>query len=605
MRTIRPIEWWEGEITGGYWKHRQDINRDVTCRAVYERFVETHRFAALSCTWKEGQPNRPHIFWDSDVAKWMEGASYLLHAGAAPELEAIVEGAIDQILKNGDEHGYFNSHFLVTRQDERFRHRDDHELYCAGHLMEAAVAYAQATGRDRFLQAMCRYADYIEQVFQTERSAGFTTPGHPEVELALMRLYRATGETRYAHLARYFIEEHGRHGEGQDNAYYTALQNQDDLPVRARSTPEGHCVRALYLLCGAADVAAEFGDAELQQACERCFDHLVQKRIYLTGGVGSTHLGEAFTVDYDLPNRTAYAETCASIALALFANRMLAFGADSKYGDAVERALYNGILSGVSQDGASFFYENPLEIDLRFHQVHTAVRQAGHAPLTQRVAVFDCSCCPPNLLRTIASVSGFLYGFDDETVYVHQYMDSRAEANGIRLCQKTGYPKDGRVRITCAAKQKQLALRIPGWCRSFRINRAYTVKNGYAYLECSESDEILVEWDMPVRLVAANRRVHADAGRVAVMRGPVVYCAEGVDNGADLPAIRLDRNAAFTMQDSEWLLPVLRTPAYRPVESEALYGEVGEEAEIPLTLIPYHLFANRGESDLQVWFLIR
>lgn len=547
----------------------------------------------------------PHIFWDSDVAKWIEGAAYILKDGENRELTEIIEEAVDNIIRNSDENGYFNSHFLVTRKNERFTHRSQHELYCAGHLIEAAVAYYNITGRDRFLKAMCRYADYIEKVFKEEKSAAFTTPGHPELELALMRLYKATGEKRYADLAKYFIDEHGKHANDREPSdFFNEYYNQDDMPLRSRRTAEGHCVRALYLLCGMADVAEEYGDEELKAACERCFDNITQKRMYITGGVGSTCLGEAFTVDYDLPNRTAYAETCAAISLAMFAGRMLKFGANAKYGDIVETAMYNGIMSGVSMDGRSFFYENPLEVDPGFNERNTSTVQKEHFPITQRVEVFECSCCPPNILRFIASVGGFLYGMDEDTLYVHQYMDSEAEVEGVKLKVKTAYPADGKIVLSCKTSKKYLALRIPAWCETFHIDREYERKDGYAYIELTGADEIEVELDMPVRLVSANRRVHENAGRVAVMRGPVVYCAEGVDNGPDVRSIALDRSGRFELADSDFLLPALRTVGYRPREMEQLYGTDSDAyEEIPLTLIPYYAFANRGTTEMAVWIL--
>lgn len=599
---MQNIEFSDIEITGGYWKTRQEINSSVTLKSVYERFKETHRFDALKCDWKDGEPDMPHIFWDSDVAKWLEGAAYILNSNNDDDIAEIIENAIDCIIENSDENGYFNSHYLVTEQNNRFCNRACHELYCAGHLFEAAVAYYEITGKDRFLKAMSKYADYIEKVFKIEKSAAFTTPGHPEIELALMRLYKATGEKRYADLAKYFIDEHGKHPEERN--YDEWAYNQDEMPIRERETAEGHCVRAMYLMCGAADVAYEYGDDDLKNACERVFNNIVNKRMYITGGVGSTYIGEAFTIDYDLPNRTAYAETCAAISLAMFANRMLKFGADSKYADIVEKAIYNGIMSGVSLDGKSFFYENPLEIDPDFNNVNTSTKQKQRFPITQRLEVFDCSCCPPNILRFVASIAGFLYGFDEDTVYVHQYMDSKTETDGIMIEQKTEYPKNGKITVKYDTDKKFIAFRIPGWCKIFSINCEYVMKNGYAYVTLNGSGEIEIELDMPVRLIAANRRVHADAGRVAVMRGPVVYCAEGADNGADLTSVVLPINAAFEIRNSELLLPMLKTKAYRPKETESLYYDAGDDyEEMPLTLIPYYAFANRGETEMQIWLL--
>ncbi len=602
---MNNIEFSDVKITGGYWKARQDINRSVTLKAVYDRFNETGRFEALKCDLRDGDTNIPHIFWDSDVAKWIEGASYILHSEKNDQAVEIIENAIDLIIKNSDENGYFNSHFLVAEKENRFRLRECHELYCAGHLIEAAVAYYELTGKDRFLNAVKKYADYIERAFKIDNTAAFITPGHPEIELALVRLYKATGEKRYIELAKYFIDKRGNCDEpGIYTDWANEYYSQDEIPVRERKTAEGHCVRALYLMCAAADIAYIYKDNDLKTACERFFDSIVNKRMYITGGVGSSNMGESFTIDYDLPNRTAYAETCAAISLAMFAERMLKFGADSRYSDIIERTMYNGIMSGISLDGKSFFYENPLEIDPDFNNINTSTKVKERFPITQRVEVFDCSCCPPNIMRFVASISGLIYGFDDNTVYINQYINSEGDVNGIKISQKTEYPNNGKITVRCNSNKKQIAFRIPCWCKSFNINKKYSIKNGYAYVDLDSEENIELELDMPVRIISANRRIHSDAGRIAVMRGPVVYCAEGIDNGADIKSIALPAESVFELAESEFLLPILKTEAYRPFESDSLYYEAVDDYEkIPLTLIPYYAFANRGESEMQVWLL--
>ncbi len=602
---MNNIEFSDVKITGGYWKARQDINRSVTLKAVYDRFNETGRFEALKCDLRDGDTNIPHIFWDSDVAKWIEGASYILHSEKNDQAVEIIENAIDLIIKNSDENGYFNSHFLVAEKENRFRLRECHELYCAGHLIEAAVAYYELTDKDRFLNAVKKYADYIERAFKIDNTAAFITPGHPEIELALVRLYKATGEKRYIELAKYFIDKRGNCDEpGIYTDWANEYYSQDEIPVRERKTAEGHCVRALYLMCAAADIAYIYKDNDLKTACERFFDSIVNKRMYITGGVGSSNMGESFTIDYDLPNRTAYAETCAAISLAMFAERMLKFGADSRYSDIIERTMYNGIMSGISLDGKSFFYENPLEIDPDFNNINTSTKVKERFPITQRVEVFDCSCCPPNIMRFVASISGLIYGFDDNTVYINQYINSEGDVNGIKISQKTDYPNNGKITVRCNSNKKQIAFRIPCWCKSFNINKKYSIKNGYAYVDLDSEENIELELDMPVRIISANRRIHSDAGRIAVMRGPVVYCAEGIDNGADIKSIALPAESVFELAESEFLLPILKTEAYRPFESDSLYYEAVDDYEkIPLTLIPYYAFANRGESEMQVWLL--
>lgn len=593
------------DITGGFWKNKLDMVSGVTLQSVYDRFEETHRFDALDCLWKEGEPDCPHVFWDSDIAKWIEGLAYSLFCKRNEDLEKIADEAIEKIIKNRDENGYYNSHFLVT--GERFTRRDEHELYCAGHLMEAAVAYYEATGKRVLLDAMCKYADYIERVFVKEKSAAFVTPGHPEIELALVKLYEATGEKRYLELSKFFIENHGTNDI--DKELYPGCYkkyNQDEIPIKERTKADGHCVRALYLFCGMADIAAYYEDKELFQAAERCFDNIINERMYITGATGSTCHGEAFTIDYDLPNRDAYAETCASIALAFFAGRMFKLNQSSKYADAVEKVMYNGILSGISMDGKGFFYENPLEIDTEFNSVNVATYGGKRFPITQRKEVFDCSCCPPNVIRFIANIADYIYEYDNEALFVHQYIPSVTKESGMEITQKTAYPSNGEIRLEIKnCNKKHIALRIPEWCRSFRINKAYEMKNGYAFVKLGEeNEEIILNLDMKVRVVSSNKRVHENSGRVAVMRGPVVYCLEGVDNGKNIQNIRLDIKSEFNLSEEEFLVPSLLTTGFEEAENDALYFDANDEyIERPLKFIPYFAFANRGETDMLVWVL--
>lgn len=606
---MNQVPFYQTKINDGFWKIKQDMVKDTTVHAVYNRFTDTHRFDALRCQWKKEGAYEAHYFWDSDVAKWIEGVAYILEETSAPDLEAICDQTIEEIIKNSDENGYFNCYFLCTRQDERFTNRDCHELYCAGHLMEAAVAYYKATGKDAFLKAMCRFADYIERVFKIENSASFVTPGHPELELALVRLYQATGETRYLELSKYFIDQHGNNekdlpADPKTTSWANNNYNQDISPLREISTAEGHCVRALYLLCGMIDIATAYQDQELFQACKRAFENIVNKRMYITGSVGSTHIGETFTIDYHLPNRTAYTETCAAISLALFAGRMQNTEIDSRYADTVERAIYNGVLSGVSMDGKSFFYENPLEIDPKFNNVNPATTTKERYPITQRLEVFGCSCCPPNIVRFIPSIANFLYSTSEDTVFVHQYMDSETKYEDLHLIQKTQYPVDGNIHISCDSSKKWIALRIPGWCTAFQLNHNYELKNGYAFISLNGHTEIDLNLEMPVVAISANRQVHDCAGRIAIQRGPIVYCVEGVDNGDDLKCLALDPNGSYTLSEAQFLVPNIQTTGYLPASSDALYSPLqADEQEVPVTLIPYFAFANRGTTEMQVWIL--
>ncbi|MBP3560432.1 MAG: glycoside hydrolase family 127 protein [Clostridia bacterium] len=601
---MKNISYKNTVITDGFWKIKQDMIKDVTLESVYNRFKETHRFDALDCSWKEGDPDCPHVFWDSDIAKWLEGLAYILAHSENEKLEKIADESIEKIEKNRDENGYYNSHFLVT--GEKFTIRNEHELYCAGHLMEAAVAYYEATGKKLLLDIMCKYADYIEKAFVKEKTAKFVTPGHPEIELALVKMYEVTGEKRYLDLSKFVVDNHG--DNDVDGLVYNGCRityNQDECAVRDRETAEGHCVRALYLFCAMADIAYYYDDKELFAAAERCFENIVNKRMYITGATGSTCHGESFTIDYDLPNRDAYAETCASIALCMFANRMIKLNPDGKYGDAVERALYNGVLSGISMDGKSFFYENPLTIDPDFNNVNTCTDGGKRFPITQRKEVFDCSCCPPNVIRLIADIGDYMYSYNDDTVFVHQYINSETSQDGINIKQETKYPTNGDVIITVNAKtQKQLAFRVPYWCKNFTVNKAYKIEKGYAYVDISGEEKIIISFDMTPKFIKANKRVHDNAGRVALMRGPVVYCLEGKDNGKDLECVRVDINSSFKLSDCEFILPALETVGYQEKESDMLYFEATDEYDrIPLKFIPYYAYANRGETELLVWIL--
>ncbi len=610
MRSkMKRIDFSATEITGGFWKEKQDTIRKTTVYAVYDRFKETGRFDAFRCDWKEGMPNKPHIFWDSDVAKWIEGVAYLIAKKPNKRLERIVEQVIDEIEKNQDANGYFNIYFTAVAPEKRFQNRDCHELYCAGHLIEAAVAYYETTGKRRFLDLMCKYVDYIEKRFIIQRDTGFKTPGHEEIELALVRLYLCLGERRHLALAKAFIDMRGNEEEPEFGHGYAYMQSH--IPVREQRTAEGHAVRALYLYCAMADVALLTEDAELKAALDAIFENIVCKRMSITGGVGASACGECFTKDYDLPNLITYNESCAALALALFAHRMLMFEADARYADIVERVIYNGFLSSISLDGKAFFYENPLEIipSLHTRDTHPNPRRSLRLPIMERKAVFDCSCCPPNIVRFIPSIGNLLYTDDGETLYVHQYMQSRSsiKRNGkiLTVTQKTRYPYNGRIQITVTGGDTRIAVRVPGWCDSYKGERI----KGYAYFDLRDGESVTLDFAMKTKLIEAHPEVIFDCGRYAVTRGPFVYCLEGVDNGENLRDIRIDAHARFRVGRHAALgVPMLTVRAYRreATESTPLYYE-RKNALTPITatLIPYHAFANRGASAMQVWHLIK
>lgn len=607
MTQLHNISFRQVDLTGGFWLDRQTLNCDVTVGAVERRFRDTGRFAAFDCNWTpDSELPRPHIFWDSDIAKWIESVAYLLQKGPQPALYQSARAVIDAIAAHQQADGYFNIFHTVVEPENRFRYRDRHELYCLGHLIEAAVAWYNATGERDFLETLDRYIDLVIRVFQTEKSAAFTTPGHEEIELALLKLYRLQPDKKYLDLALFFLNARGPQdqllGDWAKEKY-----NQSHLPVRQQHTAEGHCVRACYLYCAMADAAALTGDAALLDACRALFDDIVNKKMYLTGGIGSTHHGEAFTVPYDLPNDTAYAETCAAIALAMFAQRMQIVDPDAKYADVVERTLYNGILSGVSLDGISFFYENPLEICLTDHEKNRSVNGGDRLPITQRLEVFDCSCCPPNVTRLLASLGDYIFTFGEKDLYVQQYIPCRASFDGMDVEIKTVYPIDGQVTVTVrGGKGKCLRLRIPGWCKAWTCSAPAETACGYAVVDVTDDAfTVRMDFDMTPQWVAANPRVKADAGKLALMRGPVVYCAEGIDHPFSIFCVAVDPDAPVEVKENYGGLPTLQCGGWLPQDDGALYSPASEaeEKKTPVTLrfIPYFTFANRGSSDLLVW----
>ncbi len=600
----------------GFWKNRFDINKSSTIPNVYDRFSETGRFDAFKFDWKEGEPQRPHIFWDSDVAKWMEAAAYTVAKAPDKGLEEIVDGVVDLIEKNQDENGYFNIYFTVCEPENRFTNRMAHELYCAGHLTEAAIAYYYATGKDKFLRCMQKYMDHIEKIFITDDSAEFNTPGHEEIELALAKLYDCTGDEKYLKMCSHFIETRGTSKKDEESPYYiNHAYDQSHAPVREQKNATGHSVRAMYLYCGMADLALRMNDKSLFDACKRLFLSTAEKQMYVTGGIGPSPYGERFTEDYDLPNDIAYSETCASIGLALFARRMSMLDPDSIYADIAETAIYNCALAGVSLDGKSFFYVNPLEINLerrrRNNEYYKTDKGGNYGHLiTQRVAVFDCSCCPPNIARLVASIGDFLYTYDDNAVYVHHYFASDAEFEGIKISQETEYPNNGAIKFKVSGMQgRTLAIRIPAWAENYKISADVAkLEKGYAYIEISENEaEIDVDFCMDFRLVSANPAVEADLGRVALSRGPLVYCAEKCDNGVPLNnlLVSTELNAELSF-DASMQAYIAEVDGFEDAGFDSLYRTFKPDfIARKIKFIPYFAFANRGESDMLVWMRIK
>ncbi|MFZ4397910.1 MAG: glycoside hydrolase family 127 protein, partial [Kiritimatiellia bacterium] len=568
-QTIAATPFTRVTLADPFWAPRQAVNREVTLPIEYRQCKDTGRIDAFKLAWKSGMPNEPHIFWDSDVGKWIEAAAYSLKTHADKKLERLVDDVVALMAKAQQPDGYLNTHFTAVEPEKRWANLSEwHELYCAGHLMEGAVAYFDATGKRQFLDIMCRYADHIDRVFGRRPGQIRGYCGHEEIELALVKLHRATGTKRYLDLAKYFIDERGQEPNyfRQESAIlaqkgwtkygwfgneYTGCQAHK--PVREQDQVVGHAVRAMYLYCGMADVARETGDATLLPALRKLWKHVTHTRMYVTGGIGSSRLNEGFTFDYDLPNETAYCETCAAVGLVFWAHRMLLLTGDGDYADVMERALYNNVLSGVSLDGRRFFYANPLAV------YPAASKGAADNVAAERREWFGCACCPPNIARLIASVSQYFYSEGERAASIHLYAQGEAELHvagqTVRLRTATQYPWDGAIRMNLTMERVArftLALRIPGWCAKFSLavnGKAVRVKPLKGYVRVArnwqDGDSVQLTLAMPVLQVEANPKVRMNCGRVALQRGPLVYCLEQADNGAELNDITLPAAAKF------------------------------------------------------------
>ena len=583
-------------INDGFWRFYNVLNRKSVVKNVYNRFKETGRFDALRCDWREGAPNKPHIFWDSDVVKWMEGVAYLIEESPEPELEALVDEMIDNIAQNQRSDGYFNSYFLSVEPSKIFTNRDWHELYCVGHTIEAAIAYHKATGKDKLLNCVLKNVDMIYRVFVEEQGAAFVTPGHEEIELALLKLYHYLGNEKHLELARFFIDQRGNNDREEKSS-----QIQSNLPLREVYEAVGHSVRACYLYTAMAMLAKIDGDDKLKAACDRVFDDIVNCKMSITGGVGADHTGEKFSYKYDLPNADTYNETCAAISLAMFAGAMMEMDVNSRYGDTIERIYYNGFISGLSLDGEKFFYTNPLEIDRKKYARST------YQPICERVKVFECSCCPPNVVRMLASIPRYMYTVDGDTVYCNQFAQSETKlqigGKDAILTQTTDYPNNGKITFKYKGEPMTLYVRIPDWCVEYEGD----TENGFARFELSDGDSVTVDLPMKIHFIEANPYVQDNSGRYAVQRGPVVYCMEEIDNGENLRDISLLENSEKKVVCEEGIpAPVIYMGAERRPATNQLYSIKNDErVSFTARLIPYFAFANREATDMLVWTMVR
>jgi uncharacterized protein len=625
----QPLDQTRVSITEGFWRGKQQQVGEVTLFHVFDQMKHQGQLAALrldqrmhrgrqeSNSWYWGGS----IFWDSDVAKWLEAASAYLQHHTDKKVEALVDGTIQLLADAQQSDGYLNSHILTWRPRHRFKNlRDLHELYCAGHLIEAGVVHQQATGKQTLLNIVTRLADYLVTIFGREFGQLPGYCGHPEIELALIRLYRLTGEERYLNLSRYFVEQRGAKPHYFD---HEAVERMDAVPfrpnhpispyaymqahepLRQQHEVVGHAVRAMYLYSAAADLAYELKDDQLAEICKGLWQDLCRSKLYLTGGLGSAAENEGFTKDYDLPNLESYAETCAAIGLVLWAHRMVHIDLDSRYTDLMERSLYNGVLAGLGMDGKSFFYHNPLASDGSHHRVAWP---------------WWCPCCPANLSRLILSLSGYLYSSGPNAIAVHHYISSEArfsvDGQEARLSAKSSFPFDGAASFRFEETPRtpfEVVLRIPGWASDhhFAVNGKEVVPsivNGYAALSrvWSHGDEITVHFQMAVQAHYSHYEVSGNRGRVAISRGPLIYCAEEADNGNNLDRIAINPEVAAEIRQETYELGEivsLSIPGSKEEQKDDSLYSLSVPATRPCTIkmIPYYLWDNHAPGEMLVW----
>jgi DUF1680 family protein len=605
---LRPVTLIVVRLKDLFWMPRLKKLREDTLPSQYQQLEETGRIDNFRrAAGKLDQPFEGWFFNDSDVYKWVEAAAWTLATHDDPELKKMVDEVISAIEAAQDEDGYLNTYFTFDRASERWTNlKDMHELYCAGHLIQAAIAHHRAMGEDRLLEVAIRFADHICETFGPEHEGKQPgTSGHPEIEMALVELSRTTGQGKYLEQARFFVDMRGRGLVGGE-AY-----NQDHVPFRESPRMEGHAVRAVYLDAGATDLYAESGEKPLLEALQRLWSNMTTRHMYISGGVGSRYEGEAFGEDYELPNKEAYAETCAAIANVMWNWRMLMLVGEARFADVLEIALYNAVLVGLGLDGESYFYRNPLADDGDHH----------------RQSWYPCACCPPNIARMLASTPGYFYSLSEEGVWMHLYAENTAQiqlldGRSIGLIQRTNYPWDGSIEVEVQGEGEfVLFLRLPAWSDgewSLTVNgkvvaEAYD-ESGYLKIlrNWKPGDVVRLVLPMPVRLIESHPRVWENAGRVALMRGPLLYCLEGVDHpGVDLEQIVIPSDARFTAAYQPDLLggvTILQTQGTsQPIEEvwdDRLYRHVmppSERHPADLTAIPYHAWGNREAGQMRVW----
>ncbi|MBQ7253828.1 MAG: glycoside hydrolase family 127 protein [Bacteroidales bacterium] len=585
-KLITPVKFSDVTIDDAFWSPRLASHKDVTLTVCIDQIEnQTGRIRNFENAANGTGGHSGIYFDDSDVYKALEGMAYSLQNNPDPLLEAKCDEWIDKFAAAQEDDGYLNTFYSLTGLDERWIDMTSHEMYCAGHLTEAAVAYYNVTGKRKLLDVAIRMADHMMTIFGPGKR--HWVPGHEEIELALVKLFQTTGKKKYLDFAQWLIDErgHGYGTSGNPPQPWTAEYFQDDKPVREMTDIAGHAVRAMYLYCGMADVASYTGDQGYIDALNRLWEDVVLRNMYITGGIGQSAHNEGFTNDYSLPNLTAYCETCASVGMVLWNWRMNQFTADSKYIDVLERAMYNGALAGVSLDGDTFFYVNPLE-SLGDHH---------------RQPWYGCACCPSQICRFLPSIGNYIYGVAKDGIYVNLYMGNTATIKlgrrAVTLTQETSYPWDGEVTLTVGCKRPfttALRLRLPGWCKRCTVSvnggsLQIPVVKGYAVInrKWCDGDKVVLNMEMPTEIVAADPRVKEDEGRRAIQRGPLVYCMEEVDNpGYDNLSLSYEYQFGTTWEGN--LLRGVTT----------ITATCGDQQ---IKLIPYYAWDNRAPGKMQVW----
>ena len=591
-------------LTDDFWGKRVKLMEDVTLPLQYQILEDTQRINNFRMASEKISGDFVGFFFnDSDVYKWIEAVSYSLVSSRNEKLDKLLDDVIEEIRLAQDKDGYLDTYFTFSRKQDRWTNlKDMHELYCAGHLIQGAVAHHRATGKTNFLNIAIKLAGHIAEVFGPDKREG--TSGHPEIEMALVELYRETNDKKYLDLANFFIDERGK-GVIGGSSYHI-----DHKPFRELDEIVGHAVRSLYLNSGATDLYMETGDKTLLDALERLWDNLVEKKMYITGGAGARKEGEAFGQAYELPNETAYAETCASIANFMWNFRMLQTLGESRFADIMELCLYNGILSGISVDGKEYFYVNPLA-------------DGGNH---RRQKWFACACCPPNIARTIASIPGYMYSTSPEGIWVNLYASNTSEfdVNGSKVVieEKTDYPWNGLIEFKINGDSKfTLFLRKPGWSKEFSIvingeKIQPTLENGYILINrrWQKGNLLKVDFQMKPELLESQPNIKDNVGRVAIRKGPIIYCVEGADNPwGDVWNLEIPKDVRLSQEYRDILggVVIIRGKGYinEPESWKELYLTEKEASslkkEVEFTAIPYYSWANRTPGPMEVWIKAR